>query len=81
MASVVWLMVIAFWMPGTEKPIMVSHGSFENEELCYNEAHRLDMEWAMDISGGSTSFICVGAFPAPSKSEEPSEPLVPKQEG
>lgn len=59
-------MVIAFWVPGEKKPSVVQHGTYENEELCDNEVDLLTFEWAHDVNGGTTSFICIGAYPGQS---------------
>jgi hypothetical protein len=63
---VVFLMLIAFWAPNATQPVRVEHSTFATEAECDAYALKRDAEWDSTVHGGSTSWLCVGAFPGPS---------------
>lgn len=64
--NLVFLLLIAFWTPGSDKP-MVQGDSFKTVEECDAAGMALDKEWLLNVNGGSTSWICIGAYPVPSQ--------------
>lgn len=62
----VFLLIIAFWVPGEKTPTVIQHEVLENEELCFNSAHLLTQEWMSSGNGRTTSFACLMAFPGTS---------------
>jgi hypothetical protein len=63
---VVFLMLIAFWAPNSSQPVRVESASFASEDECDARVAQLDSEWSARVHGGSTSWLCVGAFAGPS---------------
>lgn len=64
-AGLLWFMLIIFWAPSEKKPVVVQHAIFETDEACLEQANLLTTEWEVSVNGGSTSFSCQGAYPAP----------------
>lgn len=65
-AGLMWFMLIIFWSPSEKTPVVVQHDVYQTEDGCMGQAHLLTKEWESNTNGGSTSFMCVAAFPAPS---------------
>lgn len=64
-AGLMWFMLIIFWSPSEKTPVVVQHDTFKTDEACMDQAHLLTKEWESNTNGGSTSFMCIAAFPAP----------------
>ncbi len=65
-ASIIFLLLIAYWSPGQKAPIEIQHGAFATEAECDAAAARRNETWTESVHGGSTSWLCVGAFAGPS---------------
>jgi len=63
-AGLVWILLAAFWSPGNPAP-KITTDTFATLEQCDAVATELDSQWQAAVKGGSTSWMCTGAFPAP----------------
>lgn len=65
LATIVYVLAIIFWLPGHAQPEKTMIQVTTTAEDCNGLAMAMKKTWEETVNGGSASWACLAAYPAP----------------